>query len=239
VKKINFTSRSYEKELLDRDDIPFEDIKRNMHELDVINTRLGGHAISIKGLRQLLGEETPVSICEIGCGGGDNLAALEKYCRKKKIAARFTGIDINPHCITFARQKPGNPPADWLISDYRSVTFEKEKPAILFSSLFCHHFTDEDLVAMLQWMQKNSGRGFFINDLHRHPLAFHSIRLLTKWFSRSYLVKNDAPLSVLRGFSRREWTDLLQRAGIRDYSIRWKWAFRWLLVVRVGPDHPL
>ena len=33
------TKRSYEKELLDRDDIPFDEIVQNMKELDVINQR--------------------------------------------------------------------------------------------------------------------------------------------------------------------------------------------------------
>ena len=49
--KPDFSQRSDEKELLDRDDIPFTDIERNMHELDLINTWLGGHAISKRGLK--------------------------------------------------------------------------------------------------------------------------------------------------------------------------------------------
>jgi hypothetical protein len=50
-------------------------------------------------------------------------------------------------------------------------------------------------------------------------------------FSKSYLVKNDAPLSVLRGFSRNEWKILMEKAGIKNYKIKWKWAFRWLILV--------
>jgi len=49
-------------------------------------------------------------------------------------------------------------------------------------------------------------------------------------FSKSYLVKNDAPLSVLRGFSGREWKQLLNNAGIDKFELKWKWAFRWLIV---------
>ena len=81
-------------------------------------------------------------------------------------------------------------------------------------------------------MKRNSLKGFFINDLQRHPFAYHSIKMLTKLFSRSYLVKNDGPVSVLRGFRRREWVQLLHEAGITNYSIRWRWAFRYLIVVK-------
>jgi 2-polyprenyl-3-methyl-5-hydroxy-6-metoxy-1,4-benzoquinol methylase len=231
---INFSRRSYEKELLDGDDIPFEDIERNMQELDFINTWLGGHGISIMGLKRLLKGRKRVTICEIGCGGGDNLRVLSRYCRRRQIEVQVTGIDSNAHCIAVAREKWGEGNAEWVCSDYRKAVFEKGKPDIIFSSLFCHHFTDGELMEQLRWMEANAGAGWFINDLHRHPVAYYTIRRLTGWWSRSYLVKQDAPLSVLRGFTRREWRELLQGAGIDRYSLQWKWAFRWLLSRETG-----
>src|SRR5450432_287488 len=105
---MNLLQRSYEKELLDRHDIPFEAIERNMQELDTINTWLGGHAISVSGFKQLLKDRSQVALAEIGCGGGDNLQALCRYCRGRHIGVRSIGIDINPHCISIARKKlPG------------------------------------------------------------------------------------------------------------------------------------
>jgi 2-polyprenyl-3-methyl-5-hydroxy-6-metoxy-1,4-benzoquinol methylase len=235
---MDFLSRSYEKELLDRTDIPFDAIDRNMYELDVINTWLGGHAISVAGLKKLIGNRREMTICEIGCGGGDNLIALRRYCQRRGIKVRFTGIDINPHCIAVARKKLTGAEASFLTSDYLLAHLGDEKPDVVYSSLFCHHFTDQELVTMLRWMRDHCRIGFFINDLHRHPLAYHSIRLLTTLFSRSWLVKNDAPLSVLRGFRRAEWKSLLQQAAITDYSLSWKWAFRWLIISEKGTDGP-
>ncbi|MBS1599263.1 MAG: methyltransferase domain-containing protein [Bacteroidetes bacterium] len=228
---MDFSSRSYEKELLDRTDIPFEAIERNMHELDVINTYLGGHGITIDGLRQLINDKKEINICEIGCGGGDNLIAIQKWCAKKNILVKCIGIDINPDCISTAKSKADNGESDFIVSDYKEYIFDR-KPDIIFSSLFCHHFTNDELILMLQWMQSNARTGFFINDLHRHMLAYHSIKFLTRLFSKSYLVKNDAPLSVRRGFIRRDWKDLLTMAEIDFYSIQWKWAFRWLIVCK-------
>ncbi len=170
---MTFKTRSYEKELLDADDIPFDDIKRNMQELDFINTKLGGHGISVKGLAALLGERKQIHVCEIGCGGGDNLLALLRFCRQKNISVTFTGIDIKQSCIDFAttRQALSNN-TTWLVNDYKKVVFAS-KPDIIFSSLFCHHFTNEELTVQLQWMKKNSHIGFFINDLQRHWMAYY------------------------------------------------------------------
>src|SRR5580693_8063518 len=125
--RISFTKRSYEKELLDRDDIPFADIERNMRELDFINTWLGGHGISIKGLKNLLGGRRRIRICEIGCGGGDNLRVLSRYCRRNGIDAEVVGVDINEHCISVAREKWQGGQAEWLHSDYQQVEFDRWK----------------------------------------------------------------------------------------------------------------
>jgi ubiquinone/menaquinone biosynthesis C-methylase UbiE len=183
----------------------------------------------LKGVKELKGYTAPLTICEIGCGGGDNLFAIYKYCTRNSIEVNFIGIDMNTECIAFAKQQYPNLPCQWICSDYEKVKFGDNKPTIIFSSLFCHHFTDEQLVTMLRWLRQNSRTGFFINDLQRHWLAYYLIKYITKFFSKSYLVKNDACLSVSRGFWKKEWQRLFQKAGIENYNIRWKWAFRHLI----------
>ena len=226
---MNLASRSYQKELLDHDDIPFDDIRQNMQELNFINTWLGGHTISIDGLKRLIGTGKTITICEIGCGGGDNLVALKKWCKKQSIFPTFIGVDIKAECISFAQsRKELQGDVTWIASDYRIASFE-QKPDIIFSSLFCHHFTNDELIFQLKWMKQNSKLGFFINDLQRHFLAYHLIKWLTKLFSSSYLVKNDAPLSVAKGFTKSEWIQLLKSAHIQPSGVQWKWAFRYLV----------
>ena len=102
---INLRQRSYQKELMDEDNIPFEAIAQTLKELNIVNSRLGGHAITLSGVQHLINKNESISICEIGCGGGDNLFAIQKYCLQKNIPARFIGIDMNPDCIAFAKQQ--------------------------------------------------------------------------------------------------------------------------------------
>lgn len=229
---INLNRRSYQKELMDGEAIPFEAITQTLKELNTVNKRLGGHATTLRGIKELLGKKDPVTICEIGCGGGDNLFAIQQYCLKNNITAHFTGIDMNPDCIAFAQQQYPQLPCQWICSDYALVDWGDKKADIIFSSLFCHHFTDEQLVSMLKWLRHNSRKGFFINDLHRHWLAYYLIKYITKYFSKSYLVKNDACLSVARSFKVKEWKQLFDRAGLKLYSISWRWAFRFLVIFK-------
>jgi 2-polyprenyl-3-methyl-5-hydroxy-6-metoxy-1,4-benzoquinol methylase len=226
----SFKQRSTHKELIDDYAIPFTDIKRNMQELDFINQKLGGHVITLRGFKQLVNNTSEVlHVVEIGCGGGDNLRVIRNWAKGHGLMVALTGIDINAQCIAYAESLPENGGIQFICSDYRDVKFSVT-PDVVFSSLFCHHFTNEELIKMLHWMKANSRLGFFINDLHRHPMAYYSIKLLTQLFSKSYLVKNDAPLSVKRGFTKKEWRQLFAAAGILNFQCQWKWAFRWLII---------
>lgn len=227
---MDFSIRSLQPELLDGQDIPAADVALNLKELELINRKLGGHAITLRGFQALASGRKKLTVAEIGCGGGDNLLAIQKKTDFNKVNLHCIGIDLNPDCIGAARQAPWKRIPEFFACDYRQVNFSTE-PDILFASLFCHHFSEEDLVSMFRWMQTHSRSGFFINDLHRHAAAWYSIRWLTARFSRSYLVKNDAPLSVLRGFRKQELIVMLGKAGISKYTIQWKWAFRWLIIV--------
>ena len=224
---VNLQNRSAQKELLDAEDIPFADIKICMQELNRVNTWLGGHKITLQGVKALYSSEDHFHVCEIGCGGGDNLRAIQKRYSTKPF--RYTGIDMKKECVEYAAQQYPDLPAKWIANDYKKVMLPK-KPDVIFSSLFCHHFTDVELVSMLDWMRNNSEKGFFINDLQRSPIAYYLIKWITRIFSGSYLVQHDACISVARSFTKKDWQVLLAQAGIAHYRIQWKWAFRYLII---------
>lgn len=116
--------------------------------------------------------------------------------------------------------------------DVFSEAFAQQPYDIIVCSLFCHHFTDAQLVQMFWQLHQQAQLGVIINDLHRHWLAYYSIKYITTAFSGSYLVKNDAPLSVWRAFKRDELKKLVEQAGVTNYKLRWMWAFRWQLILQ-------
>ena len=214
-----------------------DELQRNLEELEVINTWLGGYKVVLDALEKVLVGYSgpPLRIADIGCGGGDTLRHMAKWARRKNIKLQLTGIDANDFMVQYARQRCGGFPEIGLEQhDVFSESFQQKRYDIVVCSLFCHHFTDEQLVNMFRQLHRQAGMAVIINDLHRHWLAYHSIKLLTRLFSGSYLVKNDAPLSVWRAFRREELHKLVQEAGIDRYSLRWMWAFRWQLLLKKG-----
>lgn len=223
--------KSYQLELLDASDIPMLDLYQNLKELNFINSYLGGHDITISGIKQLLKDKSKTyRIADVACGGGDSLKAMAIWARKNDYSINFVGIDLKPDCITYAKNHCKDfPEISFITSDYKLV---HENFDITTCALFCHHLTDNQVVEYLCWCKNQSKMGFVINDLERNFLAKWSIKILTSLFSKSFLVKNDAPLSVQRGFVKKEWKMYLEASTSNDYAINWKWAFRHLIICK-------
>lgn len=212
-------------------------IGQTLRELEFINKWLGGNAITLNGLEKILSScsKPAVTVADLGCGGGDLLMLISRDLKKKKITGNLVGIDANPHIIAYAQNHTASDTAiSYKALNIFSDEFRQLKFDIVFATLFFHHFTREQLIDLFAHLKRVTSCGIVVNDLHRHPLAYHSIRLLTSMFSKSEMVKNDAPVSVHRGFSRKELKEILHAAGISSYSLAWKWAFRWQLVIPTG-----
>jgi SAM-dependent methyltransferase len=225
--------RATDPELLDQPDVSRSDLYLNLAELDSINRILGGHKTTIAGLRHFLkGANRPISVLDIGCGGGDTLLAVYQWGREENITFYLYGVDLLPDAIAYARETlQGVPRKKLWAQDFHQLPDVADQYDVVISSLFCHHLYGEELRALLRKMLTLSRLGILINDLHRHPLAYYSIRMLTALFSRSHLVRNDAALSVRKGFRRDEWEELLCELGWGAYNVEWQWAFRHLITV--------
>lgn len=231
---IDFSRRSSDDELMDDLDCNGEVVEQTLRELEFINTWLGGNKVTLNGLNKLIphNEKTTLRIIDLGCGDGEMLRRVGEKIGKKPLMTELFGVDANPNIIEVARSKS----LDGAKIDYRAENildpkFSVKDQDIVICTLFLHHFDSNTLASLLAKWHKESKVGIVINDLHRHPLAFYSIRLLTAWFSRSPMVQYDAPLSVLRGFTKGEWEEILKKAGIRRYQLSWYWAFRWQLII--------
>lgn len=230
-----FRHRSLQKELLDRDDIPPADLFQNLRELDFINRWLGGYDISFAALKLVLQKDRSYTLVDIGCGGGDTLKRIAQWNGKAGFTLDLYGVDLKPDCITYAEKNLQDTGVTLVCDDYRNTYRHLKHVDIIHACLFCHHLTNDDLQELVQFALSNRAI-LVINDLERNPLAHYSIKWLTGLFSKSYLVKNDAPLSVLRGFKKKEWLEILQRSGATRFTVRNKWAFRHEVIVYGNAD---
>ncbi len=232
---VSFSTRSEALEIMDDLSFHEEVIFQTLRELDSINQWLGGNSVTLNALEQLwskISENQTIAIADLGCGSGEMLRLIARKALKEKRTVQLTGIDANPHVVTYAqKQSIGFDNLKFEELNIFNEQFQSRSFDILIATLFLHHFSDDELVNIFQSMKRQAKHGIIVNDIHRHPFAYYSIKWLTRLFSKSSMVKFDAPLSVLRAFKAHELRSILKKAEIESYQLRWKWAFRWQLVI--------
>jgi len=235
---ISLNRRSAELEIMDDLECHGEVVDQTLRELEIINRLLGGDYVTIDGIERLLhegiaedtrrtrGGPRRILIADYGCGGGDLAVKILRWSKKNLYDAAITGVDANPHIIEYAKKN-----APGVSFETLDVFADTKTYDIITATLFIHHFSDDQLVGLFKSMKERSRLGVVINDIHRHPLSYYSIKWLTQLFSKSAMVKFDAPLSVRRAFKKKELIDILDKAGIKNYHLKWKWAFRYQLII--------
>jgi 2-polyprenyl-3-methyl-5-hydroxy-6-metoxy-1,4-benzoquinol methylase len=157
------------------------------------------------------------SLLDVGFGEGAMLRRIASWARGRGIDAELVGIDLNEKSAAVARAatSPGVE-IDWRTGDYRTLgNFD-----FVISSLVAHHMTDDELAAFIAWMEANARRGWMVNDLHRHRLAYAAYPPLARLLRLHPIVRADGRLSIARAFRRGEWLAVLARAGVGQDQAR-------------------
>lgn len=230
-----FSTRSDTEEIMDDLGCSGEVVHQTLRELEFINQWLGGNRITLDGLDRLISKKKlshKLILADLGCGSGQMLKLVHNRFKNKSLDLQLLGIDANPNIISYAQkncQHLNN--VSFKSANILDAFFQHEEYDVIMATLFLHHFTSHQLIEIFKDLRNQARIGIVINDLHRHPLAYYSIKFLTRLFSRSSMVKYDAPLSVLRGFKKRELVEILHEAGILNYTLTWRWAFRWQIII--------
>lgn len=232
MKITGFRHRSTEREIIDDMTIDAGEMSRVLSNLAVINRYLGGYATTIRAFERLIpAGSDPIRVLDVGAGGGDMARELVAWGREKGRVVRVVTCDLNFAAAAYASQSLADvPEAGCVQADVLALPFGERSFDVVMCSLFAHHFPTPVVASFLQAMHAIAREGVILNDLHRHPLAYAGIWLLTRVFGASPIVCHDGPLSVRRAFVRDDFGELEHLTRLR-MTVRWCWAFRWQVVI--------
>jgi 2-polyprenyl-3-methyl-5-hydroxy-6-metoxy-1,4-benzoquinol methylase len=227
----SFAQRSSELEEMEAPDIAESDLTACLNDLARANTLTLARPPTLGWLARAtrpLPRGGSFTLLDVGYGQGDMLRAIHRWAVRRGLQPRLTGIDLSPWSATAAAAAtdPG-----WRISYLVGDVFDyaPEEPIdFVVSSLVAHHMTDDQLVRFIQWMDQHARRGWFINDLHRHPIAYYGFSVLSTATLLHRMVRHDGLISVARAFTRADWLRLLAAARIAPerVGIDWRFPFR-------------
>lgn len=227
--------RTEETEIMDDFSLQGEELREALDKIASINQLLGGNNITLNGVKQLLEKadvSKPVVIADIGCGNGDMLRMLSAYASKNSINLKMIGVDANSFTVSYARMLSSDyPDIEYVCTDIFSKDFSTLKYDIVLCTLTLHHFTNEQIINIITTFNKNSTMGIIVNDLHRSRLAYRLFKIICFLFGLNRMSSQDGLVSILRGFKKNELEDFSSTLKLKNYTIQWKWAFRYQWII--------
>jgi len=232
----DFETRYEGTEWMDDPDVGGEPLRTALENLRWINRLLGGLRATRAVLSPLLRTQSQLDVLDVGTGTGDYLVHLARIGPQFDTEVRAVGVDLNPTTVGQGRA--------WLdetlgtrlrsrvrieIGDALNLPYPDDAFDVVHAALFLHHVHGPEAVALLREMERVSRFGIVVNDLHRHPLAYAGIWILSRVAGCSPMVQHDGPLSVRRGFRQADLRRLADAVPLPRPAIRWHWAFRWTL----------
>ncbi len=236
-----FDSRATATEFLDQPDCDPALAAASYRFMETVNGRFGG----IRVVRRFLAAETvgrpadaPLRILDIGSGSCDIPLAVSRWARAHDIPMHFTCLEMASHAADIAHRqiaRAGDPAVQLLQEDV--FTHQPVEPYDCAVASMCfHHFSNAQILTLLQKL-----RGFvldrvLINDLRRSQLASLAARLLLTGTGAPIGVRHDALLSVRRGFKVSELSTLLRRLDSVTVSVEPARWFRIAAIIRFKPE---
>jgi SAM-dependent methyltransferase len=191
------------------DHAPPDVARASLRDLERINRYLGGYLVVRRLFARLVRPEDSFSVLDVGAASGDMGAAIRRHFPN----AHVTSLDYKAdHLAEAPHPKVA---ADAFHLPIRPASFD-----FVFSSLFLHHFTNEQVVELFSSFRAVARRAVLAIDLDRGPLAYHFLPT-TRWlFGWHAITINDGQISVDAAFKRKELLALAGRAGLESADVR-------------------
>ncbi len=231
---IRFKQRSTDNELMDDLSLSEDQIRSVLKDITLANKWLGGAKITLKALDTIF-EKYPresYTIIDMGCGDGSMLRTVADHCKAKGIRTVLIGLDLNEKSINIAKESSHYYDNIRFISqDVLSLDPEEYNCDILLCTLTLHHFSREQIDAFVKKFVLLTKIGVVVNDLDRNKISFALFRIFSRMFMKTVIAKHDGLVSIKSGFSENDFHVFSKAVPDMDYTVRWRWAFRyeWIL----------
>jgi SAM-dependent methyltransferase len=248
--------RSTEKEMMDLPGNPRDLLVEDLRNLRIINRYLGGYRGVMKGLKQLVRKDGigRFSLLDVGTGSADIPRVIVRWARNQRIEARIVALEPDPVTAHVAatltqqetnllfipllqRRKEGDfrrcgisvVRGDGMAPPFRAASFD-----FVLASQMLHHFSEEEIVALLRTWSRLARKAILVSDLVRDPLAYYGIRVITHLFTRNQMTRFDGPLSVRRALTLHEWRELFREAAVGPFRVVPIFPYRQMTVISVS-----
>ncbi len=229
---IMFKTRSYKLERIDTGDYTEQEYEQFLREIRLVNRFAGDNWALRKTLLREIEQANlqSFSVLDVGAGSGELLRTIAKFARQQNRQSKLFGLELNARSAEAIVEESKNFAGIFAVrGDALRLPFADDSFDYTICSLFTHHFTDENVVWILEEMSRVSRRKTFVIDLHRHRWAYFFYKFFCAGFRISRLVREDGSLSILRSFKPTELENFGREANLKQISVKRHFPFRLVL----------
>ncbi|HEV7299338.1 MAG TPA: methyltransferase domain-containing protein [Tepidisphaeraceae bacterium] len=225
-------ARKHVAERMDAPDLAPQSHLRALAGLRRIN-RISFAARSMLGpLRQVAARERwrTVRLLDVASGGADVPIALATAAKRHGLELNLTLFDQSDVALDHARQQAEQ--AGHRVKVHAGNAVDTLPPGefdVITSSLFLHHLTEADAVAVLANIRRAAPRVLLISDLRRSLPGLAAAHVGCRVLSRSEIVHYDGPASVRGAWTIDEMRRMATRSGLEGATVRRQFPWRMLL----------
>lgn len=224
-------------ELMDQPAADAALLEESLDDLAWMNRYLGVTAGILHQIGKLLNGQLPgrISVLDVGAGGGDVMAALGDWCRRRGVCLEGVAVDSGRTTVRLAAARLAGRAASErtgvVCGDALALPFRDRHFDIVIGCTFLHHLEADEAVAALTEMARVSAHGGVVTDLRRSLAAYLGASALarTLWRRHRY-PRHDAPASVRAAYTLGEARTLARRASLDavvEAQPLFRWALRW------------
>lgn len=211
-------------EILDDPDVDDRLRSRSLADVALSNAIFGGARAVQAELEGALAATSArsFSLLDVGTGIGDIPARVRESWRSRGLAITSFGLDISPSLLGDARARGLIP----VCADALALPIASKSVDIVICSQMLHHFEAADAIAVLRELDRVARARVIVSDIRRSWLAAAGIWLASYPLGFHPVSRHDGVVSVMRGFTPDELSQLVQRATRQTPTARRRIGFR-------------
>jgi hypothetical protein len=216
-------------ELLDDPRADPRAVRRELRDIARLNGLFGGTRAVVRELETIFekgkreagrGKSATWTLLDVGTGLGDIPRAAAAAARRRGITLRLIGVELNRAAAAAAREMDGVDQLKLILADGGALPLRPRSVDIVIVSQVLHHLPRDVAVRWIATFGSLARRAVILADLRRSRVA-----MLALWFASyplgfSGVTRHDGIVSLRRGYTRREFNEMLVEAAVGPVARR-------------------
>ena len=205
--------------------------ERSLVDVTKANRWLGGLRAALLEIRAALAElPNGSTLLDVGTGLGDIPHRARSDQERLGVSVSTIGVDEACSLLVACRRRVG----DTVCANAIALPFRDRSIDVVCCSQLLHHFESPGAVQVLREMNRVARHAVIVSDLRRGWIAAVGFWLVSFPLGFSRVTRHDGTLSVMRGFTSAELTELVAHATGTRPLVRRRLGFR--LTARWTPN---